>query len=131
MSAERGVLRALGLLRSEAGFSLALPHVKPNDPELGDAIDAVVCFGSRPATEAALLDVLANDPEPHSMKRAAQALVELGAVGAIPALEQFLKKGARKLSKRSCKEVFRTLPDAIEGLKKLAQPNATRDQAGH
>jgi HEAT repeat protein len=122
----RGVIQALGLLRSERGLELALAHVKPGDPLLSEAIRAVTRFGRRPAIEDALLAVLANDPEPYSRKRAADALVELDCVRAIPALEHFLKKGARELAKRSRKEVLRSLPYEIERLKRLsaAEPDA-------
>jgi HEAT repeat protein len=113
-------------LRSERGLELALAHVKPGDPLLSEAIRAVTRFGRRPAIEDALLAVLANDPEPYSRKRAADALVELDCVRAIPALEHFLKKGARELAKRSRKEVLRSLPYEIERLKRLsaAEPDA-------
>ena len=61
--------------------------------------------------------MLSHDPDLYMMKQAAEVLIELGSARAIPALERFLRKGARGLAKRSRKRVFRTLPAAIERLR--------------
>ena len=119
---ERNVIEALALLGSSNALPLIRAHAKSSGPQQSRAIRALTRFSLDPETEETLIDVLSRDPDPYTMKQAGEALIELGSVRALPALQQFVQKFARRLAKRSRKEVFRTFPAVIERLLKTGVP---------
>lgn len=115
---KRSIIHALGLLASENAVGVLLAELGPDNPVRSDAIDALGRMRPQPEIEDALIRISETDPDVYVRNHAVRALAEVGTSVAIPALERFFEKDARRMSKRLRKDALRTLPLAIEQLKK-------------
>jgi HEAT repeat protein len=114
---KHGLITALGLLKSERSIPLLVAELRPDSAIRDHAIKALGQMRPRPDIEEALVRVLTDDPDLYMRNNAAGALADVGTVLCVPALERFLAKDARRMSKRLRKDALRTLPLAIERLR--------------
>lgn len=115
---KRGMITALGLLKSEGAIPLLVLHLRPESGVQVEAVQALAKMPPRPDIEEALIRVLADDPDLYVRNESARALSEVGSARSVPALERFLAKDARRMSKRLRKDALRSLPFAIDQLRK-------------
>jgi HEAT repeat protein len=115
--AKRGLITALGLLKSERATPLLVARLGPDSDVRTHLIKALAQMSPRPDIEAALIRVLTDDPDLYMRNDAARALAEVGSALAVPALERFLAKDVRRMSKRLRKDALRTLPLALVRLR--------------
>src|SRR5690348_10133815 len=95
------VLMALGRLHPEAAIRALVAVVRdPGSPDRRTAIQALGHYGAQASIEEALLDVLPGETDPDVQYEIVQVLASVGTARSIPALEAFLKKPAKRLSKR-------------------------------
>jgi HEAT repeat protein len=112
------MLQALAEIGTEEATRIVRDHARsPGELRLR-ALRLLGDVAPSDENERVLLEALASDADPHVKKAACDALAIVGTARAVPAIERFLAVDAKRLTKRARKDAMRSLPAALEILRR-------------